>query len=99
MHYKRWLIMLLCAVNMVLLASMMALSYKLPSALAQRGAGAGKYVAVTATYTAGTDALYILDTSRGQMVALTPSQQSRSLGQLTIADSRDVKADMGIPGN
>ncbi len=99
MRYKRWLIMLLCGVNVLLLLFMVVLSYTLPAAFAQRGGGSGKYLAVTATFTAGTDALYILESTRGQLVVLTHSQHSGSLGQLVIADARDVKADLGLPSN
>ena len=92
MHIKRFLILGLVVANLALLAGLVVLSYDLPQAYAQRSGG-GKYLAVTAEYTGGTDALYLLHTRKNVMVVLIPEQNQS--GRLFVADARDIAADLG----
>ncbi len=94
MRFKRLAIMGLMCLNLVLLAGLVILSYDLPEALAQqRGGGGGKYAAVTAQYTGGSDALYVLHTQKKVLLVIIPAQnQSGRIGSIT---SRDVSGDLG----
>ena len=93
MRYKRLAIMGLVCLNLVLLAGLVILSYELPEALAQQRGGGGKYAVVTAQYTGGSDALYVLHTQKKVLLAIIPAQnQSGRIGSIT---SRDVSGDLG----
>ncbi len=93
MRYKRLAIMGLVCLNLVLLAGLVILSYELPEALAQQRGGGGKYAVVTAQYTGGSDALYVLHTQKKVLLAIIPAQnQSGQIGSIT---SRDVSGDLG----
>lgn len=94
MRTKRFLILALIGVNLILLAGLFILSYDLPEADAQSRGASGKYAAVTAQYTGGTDALYILHTGRGILLAIIPAQDQSGRMQWPPT-LRDVNADMG----
>ncbi|MCH8878502.1 MAG: hypothetical protein IID34_01305 [Planctomycetes bacterium] len=92
MRFKRLAIMGLVCLNLVLLAGLVILSYDLPEALAQQRGG-GKYAVVTAQYTGGSDALYVLHTQKKVLLAIIPAQnQSGRIGSIT---TRDVSGDLG----
>lgn len=91
MSYKRKVIAGLIIVNVFLMAVLVTMSWTPDPVLAQRGgSGGGKYLAVTAEYTGGTDALILMHTGKGILTALTPSQTT---GELQITDSRDLNQD------
>ncbi len=93
MRFKRLAIMGLVCLNLVLLAGLVILSYDLPEAKAQQRSGGGKYAAVTAQYTGGTDALYVLHAQKKVLLAIVPAQnQSGRIGSTT---TRDVSGDLG----
>ena len=93
MRFKRLAIMGLVCLNLVLLAGLVILSYDLPEALAQQRGGGGKYAVVTAQYTGGSDALYVLHTQKKVLLAIIPAQnQSGRIGSIA---TRDVSGDMG----
>ena len=93
MRFKRLAIMGLVCLNLVLLAGLVILSYDLPEALAQQRGGGGKYAVVTAQYTGGSDALYVLHTQKKVLLVIIPAQnQSGRIGSIT---TRDVSGDMG----
>ena len=92
MRFKRLAIMGLVCLNLVLLAGLVILSYDLPEALAQQRGG-GTYAVVTAQYTGGSDALYVLHTQKKVLLAIIPAQnQSGRIGSIT---HRDVSGDLG----
>ncbi len=94
MPTKRLLVLTLIGVNMALLASLIILSYDLPEAFAQQRGAGGQYAVVTAQYTGGTDALYVLHAQRRVLLAIIP-QQNQS-GRMEWPPSiRDVAGDMG----
>jgi len=93
MRFKRLAIMGLVCLNLVLLAGLVILSYELPEALAQQRGGGGKYAVVTAQYTGGSDALYVLHTQKKVLLVIIPAQnQSGRIGSIT---HRDVSGDLG----
>ena len=93
MPLKRLAIMGLMCLNLVLLAGLVILSYDLPEALAQQRGGGGKYAVVTAQYTGGSDALYVLHTQKKVLLVIIPAQnQSGRIGSIT---TRDVSGDLG----
>ncbi len=92
MRFKRLAILGLVCLNLVLLAGLVILSYDLPEALAQHRGG-GKYAVVTAQYTGGSDALYVLHTQKKVLSVIIPAQnQSGRIGSTTW---RDVSGDLG----
>ncbi len=96
MRIKRFLIVGLVCVNLALLAGLVILSYALPEAYAQQRGGSGQYAVVTAQYTGGTDALYILHARKGILLALIPEQnQSGRMVPPREGTTRDVVADLG----
>ncbi len=93
MRFKRLAIMGLVCLNLALLAGLVILSYDLPEALAQQRGGGGKYAVVTAQYTGGSDALYVLHTQKKVLLVIIPAQnQSGRIGSIT---HRDVSGDLG----
>ena len=93
MRFKRVAIMGLVCLNLALLAGLVILSYELPEALAQQRGGGGKYAVVTAQYTGGSDALYVLHTQKKVLLVIIPAQnQSGRIGSIT---HRDVSGDLG----
>ena len=93
MRFKRLAIMGLVCLNLALLAGLVILSYDLPEALAQQRGGGAKYAVVTAQYTGGSDALYVLHTQKKVLLAIIPAQnQSGRIGSIT---TRDVSGDLG----
>ncbi len=90
--------MTLIAVNFALLGVLTVLSYDLPAAYAQRAAPAGgsNYLAITALYTSGTDAVWILHTGKHLLTVLAPDATT---AELRVIDTRDVAQDLGIGGN
>ncbi len=94
MPNKRFCILALAALNGVLLAGLIAMCGVLPQAQAQgRGGGAGKYATVTAEFTEGTDAVYILHAQQRRLTVLVPDQNQN--GRLVVVSSRDLAADLG----
>ena len=93
MRIKRLAILGLVCLNLVLLAGLVILSYDLPEALAQQRGGGGKYAVVTAQYTGGSDALYVLHTQKKVLVAIIPNQNQS--GQIGDTRFRDVSGDLG----
>ncbi len=94
MRTKRFLILTLIGVNLALLASLIILNYDLPEAFAQQRGGGAKYAAVTAQYTGGTDALYVLHVQKRVLLAIIP-QQNQSGRMQWPPSVRDVAGDMG----
>ncbi|MCH8853061.1 MAG: hypothetical protein IID41_10475 [Planctomycetes bacterium] len=93
MRSKRFAIMSLVCLNLALLAGLVILSYDLPEALAQQRGGGSKYAVVTAQYTGGSDALYILHTQKKVLLAIIPAQnQSGRIGSIR---SRNISGDLG----
>lgn len=93
MRLKRAVITALIAINLFLLGILATMSTSLQPAYAQRsGSGGGKYLAVTAEYTVGTDALFLLHTGKGILTALIPSQTNAAM---QVTDSRDLSQDFG----
>ncbi len=93
MRFKRLAIMGLVCLNLVLLAGLVILSYDLPEALAQQRGGGGKYAAVTAQYTGGSDALYVFHAQKKVLVVIIPNQNQS--GQIGATAWRDVSGDLG----
>lgn len=96
MRAKRLLIWGLGLMNAALLLAVIGLSYDLPRAYAQRaggGPGAGQYAAVSAQYTGGTDALFLLQVGTKKLSVLVPEQNQS--GRLVPVGMRDVGADLG----
>ena len=94
MRTRRLVIWTLGLINAVLLAVVIALCYDMPAAYAQRsGGGSGQYAAVSAQFTGGTDALFLLHAGKRQLTVLAPEQDQT--GRLKVVGSRDLKADLG----
>lgn len=93
MRFKRLLIRALVCLNLLLLTALLLMSFDLPEAFAQGAGRGGKYAVVSAQYTGGTDALYILHTKNRVLTVLVPAQNQS--GRLVLADSRNVAADLG----
>ena len=93
MRIKRLAILGLVCLNLVLLAGLVILSYDLPAAMAQQRGGGGKYAVVTAQYTGGSDALYVLHTQKKVLVAIIPNQNQS--GQIGDTRFRDISGDLG----
>jgi hypothetical protein len=89
MRVKSFLIMALWVANALLLAILLFNAYDLPRAYAQQRGGS--YIAVTAEFQQGVDALWLLKASTGDLAVLVPNQQN---GQLVPADGRNIKNDM-----
>ena len=92
MKASRFVIQLLIGLNLLLFLGLLVVSYDLPEAYAQSSAGGGKYIAVTAEYYDGTDALYILHAQKGLMSVITP--QAGISGKMTVMAVRDVSGDL-----
>lgn len=94
MRLKRFLITGLVFLNLVLMVSLVILSYDLPEAYAQQRGGSTKYAAVTAQYTGGTDALFLLHVQKKVLLAIIPEQNQSGRMQWPPR-MRDVAADAG----
>ncbi len=94
MRLKRFLISSLVVVNLALMLSLVILGYDLPEAYAQQRGGGAKYAAVTAQYTGGTDALFILHVQKQVLLAIIPEQDQSGRMQWPPR-TRNVKADAG----
>jgi hypothetical protein len=89
MNLRRLCITALVGINALLAVTLVSLMYQPAEAQAQRGRGGGQYAVVTAEFTAGTDAVFMLNTSSGELAALVPNVN----GQLQPADLRDISSD------
>lgn len=94
MRLKRFLITGLVVLNLVLMLSLVILSYELPEAYAQQRGGSAKYAAVTAQYTGGTDALFLLHVQKNILLAIIPEQNQSGRMQWPPR-TRNVAADLG----
>ncbi len=94
MRLKRFLITGLVFLNLVLMVSLVILSYDLPEAYAQQRGGSTKYAAVTAQYTGGTDALFLLHVQKKVLLAIIPEQNQSGRMQWP-PQTRNVAADFG----
>ena len=94
MRLKRFLVTMLVLVNLVLMGSLVIISYDLPEAFAQQRGGSSKYAAVTAQYTGGTDALYVLHVQKNMLLVIIP-EQNQSGRMHWPPRIRNVAADFG----
>lgn len=89
---KRALIVLLIGVNLVLLASLILLSWEPPAAYAQAAPLGQNYAVVAGEIHSGVDALYILDLSRRRMHVFIPNRDMNTR-QLLYVGHRDLQRD------
>ncbi|MCG3138790.1 MAG: hypothetical protein HJJLKODD_02659 [Phycisphaerae bacterium] len=92
MKSRRILIRSLIVINLLMAIGCIFMVTHLPPAFAQSG-GNAKYLAVTAEYAGGTDALYILHTGKGVMSVLVPEQGVS--GTMRAVGLRDISTDLG----
>ncbi len=89
---KRFVIVILVGLNLLLLAALLIGSYSLPAAYAQGSTRAGDFACVTAKASGQTyDVLYVLDLPARKLYAFYPTQSRR----LTTATPRDLSKDFG----
>ena len=91
---KRFLISVLVALNLILLAVLCLSSYSVPKAMAQIPGRGAAFVTATANIAGQSyDVLYVLDAEKRQLHAFyPPSVQNK---QLVYGGLRDLKADFG----
>ncbi len=89
---KRGLIVLLTVVNLVLLATLILSSWRLPAAYGQAVPLGQQYLVVAAEIKDGVDALYVLDVSLRRLHAFVPNRDHNDR-RLFHAGSRDLLRD------
>lgn len=89
---KRTLIVLLIGLNLLLAATFILTSWRLPTAYAQAAPLGQNYAMVTGEIRNGVDALYILDLPRRRMHVFVPSRDQNNR-KLFYQGSRDLQRD------
>jgi len=75
---RRSLIVLLAGLNLVLLASIVLVSWDLPAARAQPAAAAQSYLMVTGQVRRGMDAVYLVDLPKRRIHVFAPNRQQNA---------------------
>jgi hypothetical protein len=89
---KRALIVLLVGVNLVLLATLVLASWRLPAAYAQPAPLAQNYVMVSGQINDQSDALYVVDVSQRRLHAFIPNRDINNR-KIFYAGYRDLQRD------
>lgn len=89
---KRSVIVLLVGLNLILLATLVLTSWRLPAAYAQAAPLGQNYAMVAGEIRSGVDALYILDLPRRRMHVFVPNRDQNNR-RLLYEGSRDFQRD------
>ncbi len=89
---KRAVIVLLVGANLVLLASLILGSWRLPAAYAQAAPLGQNFIMVAGEIRDGVDALYVVDTARRRLHVFVPNRDQRNRRLFHVA-YRDLQKD------
>ncbi len=89
---KRAILVLLLGVNLLLLATLILSSWRLPAAQAQAVPMASNYLMVAGEIRDGSDALYVVDLSRRRLHVFIPNQDQNNR-RIIYRHYRDLERD------